>query len=292
MTEPRPPEETAPAQDVGSAQDVGPAQDVGLAEGVRPFEEDDRAAAANGLELRLDLDGYEGPIDVLLQLAREQKVDLTRISILALAEQYLAFVRAARHLRLELAADYLVMAAWLAYLKSRLLLPEEAGEEEPSGAEMAAALRFQLQRLEAMQEAGRRLMLRPQLGRDFFGRGEPEPLKTVNRVRYEASLYDLLKAYAVHSARAETPMDLRIPPMDLYSVDDAIQRLRGLIGEVPSWRTLMSFLPPEIEGSQLWRSALASIFAASLELCREGELRIRQEGNFGPIYLRSAREDT
>ncbi len=285
MSDPRPAEETAPEETV-------PVEQIATPEDARPFEEDEREPAPNGLELRLDLDGYEGPIDVLLQLAREQKVDLTRISILQLAEQYLAFVRAARHLRLELAADYLVMAAWLAYLKSRLLLPEEAGEEEPSGAEMAAALRFQLQRLEAMQEAGRRLMLRPQLGREVFARGAPEPLKVVTRTHYDASLYDLLKAYAVHSAKAETPADLQIPPIDLYSVDEAIQRLRGLLGEVPSWRTLMSFLPPEIEGSQLWRSALASTFAASLELCREGELRIRQEGDFGPIYLRSAREDT
>ncbi len=256
---------------------------------VRPFEEDRREAAPNGQDFRLDLDGYEGPIDVLLQLAREQKVDLTRISILQLAEQYLSFVRAARHLRLELAADYLVMAAWLAYLKSRLLLPEEDSGEEPSGAEMAAALRFQLQRLEAMQEAGERLMARPQLGRDFFARGAPEPLKIVANVTYEAKLYDLLQAYARQSSRVEAS-DLRIPPTELYSVDDAIHRLRRLLGRVPGWRVLSSFLPAELEGSLLWRSALASTFTASLELCREGELRIRQDGAFGPIYLASAKE--
>jgi segregation and condensation protein A len=256
---------------------------------VRPFEEDRREATANPEDFRLDLDGYEGPIDVLLQLAREQKVDLTRISILELAEQYLSFVRAARHLRLELAADYLVMAAWLAYLKSRLLLPEEDDGEEPSGAEMAAALRFQLQRLEAIQEAGRRLMARAQLGRDFFARGAPEPLRIVTHVKYEAKLYDLLQAYARQSAKAEAS-DLRIPPTELYSVDDAIHRLRRLLGNVPGWRILSSFLPPELEGSLVWKSALASTFTASLELCREGALRIRQDGAFGPIYLASAKD--
>jgi len=257
----------------------------------QPFEEDRREAALNGQDFRLDLDGYEGPIDVLLQLAREQKVDLTRISILALAEQYLSFVRAARHLRLELAADYLVMAAWLAYLKSRLLLPEDEAGEEPSGEEMAAALRFQLQRLEAIQEAGQRLMARAQLGREFFARGAPEPLKVVTHTTYDATLYELLRAYALQSARVEAS-DLHIPPTELYSVDDAIHRLRRLLGHVPTWRVLASFLPAELEGTLLWRSALATTFAASLELCREGALKIRQDGAFGPIYLASAKEET
>jgi segregation and condensation protein A len=244
-------------------------------EDAQSFEEDRQEVAPNGLDFRLDLDGYEGPIDVLLQLARDQKVDLTHISILELAEQYLSFVRAARHLRLELAADYLVMAAWLAYLKSRLLLPEEESGEEPSGAEMAAALRFQLQRLEAMQEAGQRLMARPQLGREFFARGAPEPLKVVSHTTFDATLYDLLQAYALQSAKVEAS-DLHIPPTELYSVDDAIHRLRRLLGHVPSWRVLSSFLPSELEGTLLWRSALATTFAASLELCREGELKIRE----------------
>jgi len=255
----------------------------------QPFEEDRHEAAPNGHDFRLDLDGYEGPIDVLLQLGREQKVDLTRISILELAEQYLRFIREARHLRLELAADYLVMAAWLAYLKSRLLLPEDEAGEEPSGAEMAAALRFQLQRLEAIQEVGQRLMARPQLGREFFARGAPEPLKIVNHTEYDATLYDLLQAYALQSAKVEAS-DLHIPPTELYSVDDAIHRLRRLLGGVPSWRVLSNFLPSELAGTLLWRSALATTFAASLELCREGELRIRQDGAFGPIYLASAKE--
>ena len=256
---------------------------------VIPFEEDQRTAAPAGIDFRLDLDGYEGPIDVLLQLARDQKVDITRISILQLAEQYLEFVRSAKRLRLELAADYLVMAAWLAYLKSRLLLPEADSEEEPSGAEMAAALRFQLQRLEAMQEVGQRLMGLARLGIDRFPRGAPEPLKVISNTSYEASLYDLLRAYAQQTAKVEA-RDLQIPPSELFSVDRAIGRLRGLLGAVPNWTTLASFLPPELKGGLIWRSALASTFAASLELCREGELRIRQDGAFGTIYLRNPSE--
>jgi segregation and condensation protein A len=235
-------------------------------------------------EFRLDLDGYEGPIDVLLQLAREQKVDLTQLSILALADQYLDFVTRARRLRLELAADYLVMAAWLAYLKSRLLLPEPTTDEEPSGAEMAAALKFQLQRLEAMQEAGVRLMGLPRLGRDVFPRGEPAPLRVVSNATYEISLYELLKAYGRNRMQSEA-VSLRIDPSDLYSVDDALHRLANLLGEIPGWRSLSSFLPPELQGGLVLRSAIASTLAATLEMTREGKIRIRQDGPFEPIYL-------
>ena len=256
------------------------------------FEDDWGGDEAPEGPFRLDIDGYEGPIDVLLQLARDQKVDLTRISILALAEQYLDFVRRARRLHLELAADYLVMAAWLAYLKSRLLLPEPAsGEEEPSGAEMAAALRFQLQRLESMQEAGRRLMARPRLGIEVFARGAPELLAVITHTSYEASLFDLLQAYARQSNRIEATQ-LRIPPSDLYSVDEAIRRLRGLLGSSPGWRSLSAFLPADLRDGLIWRSALASTLTASLELCREGKLRIRQDGTYGPIYLRGVGEET
>ena len=233
----------------------------------------------------LDLDGYGGPIDVLLDLARDQKVDLTSISILQLAEQYLDFIRRARELRLELAADYLVMAAWLAYLKSKLLLPSEEDEEEPSGPQMAAALRFQLQRLEAMRKSGEKLMSQPQLGRDFFARGAPEVHPTIRKTIFDANLYDLLKAYGGHKSRAKVS-NLRIPPADLYSVDDALQRLSALFGQAPEWRTLHSFLPPDLAGALVTRSAIASTFAASLELCRTGRLEIRQEGTFGPIFLR------
>ncbi len=256
------------------------------------FEEDRMELRPRDEAFHLDLDGYEGPIDALLQLARDQKVDLTRLSILALADQYLEFVRNAKQLRLELAADYLVMAAWLAYLKSRLLLPEPEGDgEEPSGAEMAAALRFQLQRLEALQEAGRRLLARPRLGIEVFARGAPEGLRIVTRRRYQDTLYDLLRAYARHSARVEAT-SLRIPPSGLYGVDDAIQRLRRLLGGSPGWRTLAAFLPPDLRDGLVWRSALASTFTASLELCREGRLTIRQDSIFGPIYLRAVPEET
>jgi segregation and condensation protein A len=241
--------------------------------------------------LLLELDGYAGPIDVLLELARDQKVDLKHIRILDLAEQYLEFVREARALRLELAADYLVMAAWLAYLKSRLLLPETGGEEEPSGAEMAAALKFQMQRLQAMRDVGEKLMALPQLDHDIFRRGTPERPKTRTITTYDATLFDLLKAYGRNRAQAG-PTSLQIRPTELYSVDEAIARLSGLLGAIPGWRTLSSFLPPDLRGDPLMRrSAVASTFAATLEMCKAGKLRIRQDGTFGPIYLRSAAEE-
>ncbi len=249
------------------------------------FEADEGPSRKGPSTLVLDLEGYEGPIDVLLQLAREQKVDLTRISILALADQYLDFVSRARRLHLELAADYLVMAAWLAYLKSRLLLPEPSDDEEPSGAEMAAALKYQLQRLEAMQEAGARLMVRPRLGREIFPRGEPVPLRVVAATTYEVSLYELLQAYGrIRSRVGGAP--LRVDPDQLYSVDEALQRLGKLLGATPRWQTLTSFLPPDLRGGLLGRSAVASTLAATLEMSRQGELQLRQDGPFQPIYLR------
>jgi segregation and condensation protein A len=240
-------------------------------------------------ELVVDLEGYEGPIDMLLTLAREQKVDLTKISILQLADQYLAYISAARRLRLEIAADYLVMAAWLAYLKSRLLLPEPAPEDEPTGAELAAALTHQLQRLEAMQQAGARLMARPQLGRDVFARGAPEGLPRVLKPVYEATLYDLLRAYGDQRQRKEQAV-LHIEAPELFSMDDALQRLGRVLGRVPDWRSLMSFLPPGLRGGIVERSAVAATFAASLELVRSGRLQLRQDSAFGPIYIRSLPE--
>lgn len=258
---------------------------------VIPFEEGvEGARSVTRDRLLLKLDGYDGPIDVLLELAREQKVDLTHIRILDLAEQYLEFVREARAVRLELAADYLVMAAWLAYLKSRLLLPETGGEEEPSGAEMAAALKFQMQRLQAMRDAGQKLMALPQLDHEIFRRGTPERLRTKTITSYEASLFDLLKAYGRNKARATAVTNLEIKATELYSVDEALSRLSTLFGmRVPGWRSLSSFLPPELRGDPLLtRSALASTFAAALELCKAGKLRIRQDGTFGPIFLRNA----
>jgi len=240
-------------------------------------------------ELVVDLAGYEGPIDMLLMLAREQKVDLTKISILQLADQYLAYIAAVRRLRLEIAADYLVMAAWLAYLKSRLLLPEPAPPDEPSGAELAAALTHQLQRLEAMQQAGTRLMARPQLGRDVFQRGAPEGLPRTLRPIYEATLYDLLKAYGDQRQRKESAV-LHIEAPELFSMDDALQRLGQLLGRVPEWRVLASFLPQGLRSGIVRRSAIAATFAASLELARAGKIQLRQDTTFGPIYLRSPPE--
>ena len=248
-----------------------------MEDGFRPDRRDET--------LVLDLDGYEGPIDVLLALARQQKVDLTRISILDLAEQYLAFIVAARRLNLEIAADYLVMAAWLVYLKSRLLLPEEEDDEEPSGPELAEALSFQLRRLQAMQERGQQMMARPLLGRDVFARGDPQETEVVRRSVYEVSLFDLLSAYGENRRRGEDAV-LEIEPSTLYTIAEAIERLSGLSGGTAGWQTLLEFLPPEAGGGIRLRSAIASTFVAGLELARMGRLEFRQLNPFGPIYIR------
>jgi segregation and condensation protein A len=243
--------------------------------------------------LVLDLDGYEGPIDLLLALAREQKVDLTRLSILALADQYLAFITEQRRLRLEIAADYLVMAAWLAYLKSRLLLPEPPADDDgPSAEELASALSHRLRLLEAMQRAGTTLMARPLLGRDVFLRGAPEGIPRIDRPEYRLSLYELLAAYAERHRRQHARV-LTIEPAVFHSLDEALQRLARFVGQVPDWRELAAFLPEELRGGVYRRSALASTFAAMLELSRAGRVELRQDRAFGPIYLRSqaARRD-
>jgi segregation and condensation protein A len=253
-----------------------------------PFE-DERPDYLNVAHdyLLLDLEGFEGPIDVLLALARDQKVDLTRISILQLADQYLDFISKARSLKLEIAADYLVMAAWLAYLKSRLLLPDTAEEEEPSAAEMAARLAFQLQRLEAMRECGARLMERPRLGRDFFKRGAPEHVQMHRTPVFDVSLYDLLTVYGAQVQR-RSATTLTIDPSELLSMEDALRRLSRLVGQMPDWTTLQNFLPEGLRGEIVARSALASTFAAALELVRTGRIVMRQSGTFGPIYLKDA----
>lgn len=238
-------------------------------------------------ELRLDLEGFEGPIHVLLELARDQKVDILQISMLKLAEQYLDFIRRAQAINLELAADYLVMAAWLAYLKSRLLLPAlKDDEEQPSATALAASLRFQLQRLEAMQNAGKQLMERPRLGQDFFPRGAPDIIVVVQEAKYEVTLFDLLRAYSRHHVRVKAT-SLHIQAFDLYSVEEAIQRLNRFLGNLPDWRSLTSFLPADIRDNLVLRSAVASTFAASLELAKSGKVEIRQDSAFGPLLIRS-----
>ena len=237
-------------------------------------------------QLVLHIDGFEGPLDVLLTLARAQKVDLTQISILELVEQYLKFVSAAKKLRLELAADYLVMAAWLAYLKSRLLLPKEEGVEDGiSAEEMALRLQLRLQRLEAMREAGARLMGRDILGRDTFSRGQPEGLKLLKRGQYDLSLYELLKIYGEHFER-HSITELKIERRPILALEEALERLKELVGETFSWTQLSTFLPDDLQDPQMRKSTIASMCAASLELARQGQAELRQMETFGPIYLR------
>lgn len=236
--------------------------------------------------LIVDVDGFEGPLDLLLTLGRTQKVDLRKISVLQLARQYLAFVERAKSLRLELAADYLVMAAWLAFLKSRLLLPPDPSEDGPTGEEMAAHLAFQLERLQAMRECAAKLMARDQLGRDIFARGVTTGVSHLRRVTYTATLLDLMQGYA----RIRTRDEFRPFVMDrdaVYTMDQALERLRGLIGFAGEWADLASFLPEGWESDpSRQRSATASTFAASLELVREGRLEIRQSEPFAPVELR------
>ncbi len=235
--------------------------------------------------LVIDIAGFEGPLDLLLHLARSQRVDLARISVLALAEQYIAFVERARSIRIELAADYLVMAAWLAYLKSRLLIPQQAKDDGPSGEEMASALAFRLKRLEAMREAATRLINRNRLGRDVFVRGAPEHIVTERKSDYDASLYDLLTAYAsLRQRKAIT--QVTIEKRHVWSLSDARLILARIVGQLDDWTALDHFLLRYMTSPKERATAIASSFAASLEMVREGRLEIRQEEAFAPIYLR------
>ncbi len=238
--------------------------------------------------LIVDVDGFEGPLDLLLMLSRTQKVDLRKISVLALAEQYLSFVHRAKTLRIELAADYLVMAAWLAFLKSRLLLPPDPSDEGPSGEELAAHLAFQLERLSAMRDCAAKLMARDQKGRDFFVRGIPEDVTRVRKIRYTATLLDLMQGYA----RLRTKEDFRPYVMDrdnLMTLEQALERMRGLIGYAGEWTDLLSYLPDGWDNDpKRRRSATASHFAASLELVKSGAIQIRQTDIFGAIQIRAS----
>jgi segregation and condensation protein A len=235
--------------------------------------------------LKIELDGWEGPLDLLLALARTQKVDLRQISILQLVEQYLAFVNEARALKLELAADYLVMAAWLAYLKSALLLPRNP-EETPSPEELALRLQLRLERLNAMREAGARLVARDRLGRDTFLRGAPEGLRVLRKARYEAEIYDLIAAYGRISARTRPVMHV-VAQRDVMTLEEAIERVSTLIGARIDWSTIESFLPEDATGTYR-KSALASSFVAALELARQGRLELKQKSAFAPLYLKAS----
>jgi segregation and condensation protein A len=241
--------------------------------------------AATEDELQLHLGAWEGPLDLLLSLARAQKVDLHQISILKLVEQYLTYLENARALRLEIAADYLVMAAWLAYLKSCLLLPKDPAQD-PSPEELAALLQLRLQHLDAMREAGARLMTRDRLGRDVFARGCPEGLRQVRRSRWEVSLFELAAAYGQVRARSAPVMHV-VSRRSVVTLEEAIERVSALVGSAVDWTLLERFLEPTHDPDRA-RSALASSFVAALELARQGRVELRQAGPFAPLELRRA----
>jgi segregation and condensation protein A len=237
-------------------------------------------------KLRVDVEGFEGPLDLLLAMARTQKVDIAKISVLALARQYLEFIEEAKRLRLELAADYLVMAAWLTFLKSKLLLPPEpSDEDEPSGEELAAMLAFRLQRLDAMRDAAAQLMTRKRLGRDVFPRGEPEPIRVTRSSVYEANVYDLLKAYAQQRQR-NAVRTLHMEKRTVWSLKEARDELERLLGMACDWAPLDQILAEFLVEPEIRRTALASSFTATLEMTREGALEIRQSKSFAPLLVR------
>ena len=250
-----------------------------------PFETELAERASDEPALVVDVEGFEGPLDLLLALARQQKVDLSKISVLALAEQYLAFIETARQLRLELAADYLVMAAWLAYLKSRLLLPEAAGPDGPSAEDMANALAWRLKRLEAFREAASQLMARPQLRRDVFGRGDPEPVADIKHPQWSATLYDLLSAYSSQRQRSALG-HVRVAQRTVWSLQEAREILERLIGQASDWSRLDQFLIAYLVEPSMRATVVASSLAAILELVREGVMEVHQQSAFAPVYLR------
>jgi segregation and condensation protein A len=245
----------------------------------------DRPPTPDAERLRLDIDGWEGPLDLLLALARTQKVDLKAISILALVDQYLDFIERARHLSIEIAADYLVMAAWLALLKSAMLLPKEA-QPDPDPEELALKLQLRLERLQAMRDAGARLFARDRLGRDVFGRGAPEGLRTIRKRQWDANLFELMQAYGAVEARRQ-PVIHMVARRTVMTLDTAIERLSAMIGVALDWTELAAFLPGDVE-PELRRSVLASSFLAALELARTGRIDIAQDAAFAPLYLRKA----
>lgn len=261
----------------------GPAKAVPMD---RLWAESDDSRATGDPSLVVDVAGFEGPLDLLLHLARHQKVDLTRISVLALAEQYLAFIEKVRSMRIELAADYLVMAAWLAFLKSKLLIPRQDDAEGESGEELAAVLQFRLKRLEAMRDVAARLVNRNRLGRDVFPRGMPEAVVVDRRNAWTASLYDLLTAYASQRQR-QSITNVQIAARAVWSLKDARTILMRFVGELRDWTALDAFLIEYLASPEERPTAIASSFAASLELVREGRLEMRQEKPLAPLYMRS-----
>jgi segregation and condensation protein A len=253
-----------------------------------PFEDVALAERAEGEPaLRVDVDGFEGPLDLLLELARRQKVDLHRISILALAEQYIAFIEEARRMRLELAADYLVMAAWLAYLKSRLLLPEPPKGEEPSASDLATALALRLRRLEAIREAAQKLTERDRLGRSVFARGAPEPVQVRSESRWEATLYDLLSAYA-RQRQKQFNSRVTLHKRQVWSLGEAREALERLVGHLNDWVSLDDYLLRYVVEPSMRPTVLASALSATLEMVREGQLTLRQDRPFAPLWVRPA----
>lgn len=278
---------SAAGGDSPAAADPASAEGASAAEAWNEVAGDEERSAAE--MLNVDIDGFEGPLDLLLALARTQKVDLARISVLALAEQYLAFIAELKALRLEVAADYLVMAAWLAFLKSRLLLPREEKPQDgqPSAEELAAQLAFRLKRLEAMRDAAAQLFTRKCLGRDVFARGMPEGVRTIRERQYSAEIYDLIKAYAEQRKRTTVRRAHIVKRRVVWSIKDARVRLEKLVGAAGgTWVQLDFFLEQYLPAPELGRTALASSFGATLEMAREGLIEIQQAEPFAPIYMR------
>lgn len=276
-------------------QDVSISEEAVLAATLSSFEEDpprDEGAAHAADAFLLNIDGYEGPIDILLGMARDQKVDLAKISILQLARQYLQFIERAHQLELDLAAEYLVMAAWLAYLKSRLLLPREKDGEGPDAHAMAEALQFQLRRLEAMKLAAENIFKLPQLGQGIYRRGMPEGLHTTYNSIYDLTLYDVLRSYGDIKQRAKGT-HYELPSFHLMSMETAMDRMTKMLGKLPRngphsvWTTLDSFLPEKNTDKLYMRSSMASMLTVTLELAKQGKIEVRQDGPFRPVYMRA-----
>jgi len=254
------------------------------------FESELPERATDEPALVIDVEGFEGPLDLLLMLARQQKVDLAKISILALADQYLTFIEEARKLRLELAADYLVMAAWLAYLKSRLLLPEQHEPDGLSAEDMATALAQRLRRLEAIRQVAEQLLNRPQLGREVFARGLPEPIAEIKKPEWSATLYDLLSAYAGQRQK-QARAYVRLPKRTVWSLAEARETLERMIGEIAEWSVLDEYLIAYMVDPSHAATVRASSFAAALELVREGRIELHQQAAFAPLYVRKRTEN-